>query len=68
MKTSTLPNSTFDMPASAMSWGRAVLAFVHGVVLLAGIISLGAVVLLLGLVTWPFRLAHRRFTRRRISR
>lgn len=68
MKTPTLPDATFDMPASGPSRGRAVLAFAHGAVLLAGIISLGAAVLLLGLVSWPFRLVHRQFRRRPVSR
>lgn len=68
MKTPTLPDSTFDMPASGMSRGRAVLDFAHGAVLLAGIIILGAAALLIGLVSWPFRLAHRRLKRRPVAR
>jgi hypothetical protein len=59
MKPTTNPDSALGGLAAPVFWGRSVVAFAHGAILLAGIVSIGAALLLLGLLAWPVRLVRR---------
>ncbi|WP_421950504.1 hypothetical protein [Pelagibacterium sp.] len=58
MKTA-ISHPTHHRLTTAPSRGRTFLEFAHGAILLAGIISLGAALLLLGLLAWPIRFLRR---------
>ncbi|SEA93581.1 hypothetical protein SAMN05428936_11359 [Pelagibacterium halotolerans] len=63
MKT-TIPHLAHHGSSLAPSRGRAILAFMHGAILLAGIVGIGAALLLLTLVSWPIRVLRRHLLRR----
>jgi hypothetical protein len=48
-------------PTTVMPKGNTVLGMIQGAVLLAAVVTIGAALLVIGILSWPIRLLRRRF-------